>query len=81
MSWSLYVTAKTPAAAQRYVAEQKEKSPETPHAMPREAKNLVLDAIALAGVTAEGVGLKIEASGHSPNGSCRVTVEPITIID
>jgi hypothetical protein len=80
MSWSIYVNGKTPEAAKRYVEALPEPT-EKSWGPPRAAKDLVLAAIELAGVTMPGVGLKIEASGHSPDGNCRVNVEPFTFVE
>ncbi len=81
MSWSLYFTARNEASARKYVTEQKAESKETPYAMPQAAKDLILAAIDLAriGTQSPDLGIKCEASGHSP-GSAKVAIEAITLV-
>ena len=81
MSWSVYVNAKTPEAARKHVMALQEPTPEHNWGTPPAAKALVLAAIDLAAITTEGVGVKIEAAGHSPNGNCTVKVEPFAFIE
>jgi hypothetical protein len=81
MSWSLYFSAKSPAAAKAYVEKQKEPTPEANYGTPRAAKDLILAALDLATISTESVGVNVEASGHSPNGNCRVNVEPLVIVE
>ncbi len=80
MSWSVYVTATSPEAAKKYVQELKEPTEAQPYGVPPAVKALVLEAIRLADITTPGVGLVLEAAGHSPNGSCQVKVTPTVVI-
>lgn len=85
MSWSHYATYGSPEAAKRDVAALKEPTPEANYGTPAVAKKMILDAIDACGIVpatdpaAYLVGVKVEASGHSPQGNFAVKVEPIVI--
>jgi len=80
MSWSVYFIAKSPAVAQEEIEKLQEPTVEKPWGTPAAAKKLILDTLALAGIVTEGVGVKVEASGHSPDGQAKVRVEALTIV-
>jgi hypothetical protein len=81
MSWSLYFTARNEASAREYVKQQKVQSQETPYAMPQAAKDLILATIDLAGIGMQtpDLGVKCEASGHTP-GSAKVSIVAESIV-
>lgn len=81
MSWSLYFNAKSPEAARRYVESQKEPTPEANYGTPKEAKALILAALDLSAISTPGSGVKVEASGHSPNGTTKVLIGPIALVE
>jgi hypothetical protein len=79
MSWSVYFTAKSPARAKSHLRELT-KSEAKPHGVPADAVEFLVTAIDLASIP-ETSAVKVEASGHSPNGSTNVKVEQTFVVE
>lgn len=78
MSWGFSLVAVNAEVAKKRIADFKEPTLEQNYGIPAAAKALVLAAIDASGFGPE-YAVKVEASGHSPNGSTRVLVEPVVI--